>query len=86
MWQITLESSAVKDLKKLPPSIRTRIIQKLRWFAEQDDPIHFAVQLIGNSSVGEYRFRVSDYRIIFDKNGESLIIRMIEHRRDVYKG
>lgn len=85
MWQIKLESSAAKDLKKLPPSIRTRVIQKLQWFGEQGDPLHFAVQLAGNGVAGDYRFRVGDYRIIFDMSDQTLIIRMIEHRRDVYR-
>ncbi len=32
-----------------------------------------------------YRLRVGDYRIIFDKNGEILYIEKIDNRGQVYK-
>ncbi|HUD81721.1 MAG TPA: type II toxin-antitoxin system RelE/ParE family toxin [Patescibacteria group bacterium] len=40
---------------------------------------------MGNSKVGDYRFRVGDYRVVFDLNKNKIIILMIEHRREVYR-
>ena len=33
----------------------------------------------------EYRLRVGDYRILFEIEGEKLIIYRIRHRKDAYK-
>jgi mRNA interferase RelE/StbE len=35
--------------------------------------------------IGAYRFRIGDYRIIFDIDGENIVILRIGHRRDIYK-
>jgi mRNA interferase RelE/StbE len=36
--------------------------------------------------IGTYRFRIGDYRAIFDIDGENIVILRIGHRRDIYKG
>lgn len=36
--------------------------------------------------LGTYRFRIGDYRIIFDIEGEEIVILRIGHRREIYRG
>ncbi len=81
-----LKPSAVRDLKKLPTVIQRRIIQKLDFFVASKNPLHFAWHL-RDRKFGEYRFRIGDYRVIFDveSKSRSLIILAIGHRRDIYK-
>jgi mRNA interferase RelE/StbE len=38
-----------------------------------------------DSSLGSYRFRVGDYRIIFDIEGQDIVVLRIGHRRELYK-
>jgi mRNA interferase RelE/StbE len=83
-YRVSLKSSANKDLKKLPINIQKRIAKKLDYFLNQKEPLDYAVPLIGNGKIGNYRFRIGDYRVVFDINDTDLIILMIEHRRDVY--
>jgi mRNA interferase RelE/StbE len=84
-YKVALKPSADKDLKRLPINIQKRIAKKLNYFLQQKEPLDYAVPLIGNGKVGDYRFRIGDYRIIFDLAGNSITILMIEHRRDVYR-
>ena len=86
-WNIGFESSAVKDIKKLPPAISKRIGIKLRWFVSQPSPLVYATKLVGNGLIGEYRYRVGEYRILFDadETAKTIIVRTIMHRREVYK-
>ncbi len=35
--------------------------------------------------IGTYRFRIGDYRVIFDIYGEDIVILRIGHRRSIYK-
>ena len=38
-----------------------------------------------DKKLGEYRFRIGDYRVIFDTVKESIIILSIGHRKDIYQ-
>ena len=38
-----------------------------------------------NFELGQYRFRIGDYRVIFDKEEEKLIILTLGHRIEIYK-
>lgn len=84
-YKLVFSASAKKDLKKLDNETRKRIGLKLLYFLEQKDPLHHAKPLV-HSSIGEYRFRVGHYRIVFDINGNNLEVVNIKHRRDIYKG
>lgn len=84
-YQILFKPTAVKDLKKLPLPISKRIKIKLEFLIKQPDPMIYSIHLIGNGKGGQYRFRVGDYRIVFDRVEDKLIILYIEHRRKVYR-
>ncbi|MBI2645060.1 type II toxin-antitoxin system RelE/ParE family toxin [Candidatus Uhrbacteria bacterium] len=75
---------ALKQIQKLPKDIQIRIIKKLDFYCSQDDPMEFAEPLV-RSELGNYRFRVGDYRVIFDCEKDSITILLIGHRRDIYK-
>lgn len=47
------------------------------------DPLRFAVKLI-DYKLGEYRFRIGNFRIIFDLAGKDIVVLRVGHRRDVY--
>lgn len=84
-FTIEFKPTAVKDLKKLPTAIRKRIGQKLDYYSKQPDTLAHATKLTGFTKGGDYRFRVGEYRIIFDLNKERIIVLYIEHRREVYR-
>ena len=63
LCEFRFTATAVRDLKKLPRSIQKRIGQKLDYFRHQPNLLDFAVPLVGRGRVGQYRFRVGDYRI-----------------------
>lgn len=75
-------------MKKLEIKTARRIINKILYFSQQKDPITFAKRLT-NADIGRFRFRIGDYRAIFDadKNGkiQILMILRIKHRKDVYR-
>jgi len=79
-----LKPSALQDLKRLSKSVQKRIIRKLDFYANSPDPIDFA-EVIHDKSLGSYRFRVGDYRIIFDLIKNDIIVLMIGNRRDIYR-
>lgn len=84
MFDYQFTKTSLKRFKKLPKDIQIRIIRKLDFFCSQGDPIGFAEPLI-KSSLGEYRFRIGNYRVLFDVEGEILVIHDVENRKDIYR-
>lgn len=82
---IELKPTAVKDLKRLPTAVRKRIGRKLDYYSKQLDPLVHATKLTGFTKGGDYRFRIGEYRIVFDLKGQKIIVLYIEHRREVYR-
>ncbi len=80
------KSSALRDLKKLPRPIQKQIIQKLNYYVASGQPLHFA-HAIKDHSLGEFRFRISDYRVLFDVDEAhgQMIVLAIGHRKDIYR-
>ncbi len=76
--------SAEKKFAKLDSQIQARIIKKLEFVISTLNPLEFAEPLTQNK-IGQYRFRIGDYRVIFDVEDETIIVLTVGHRRDVYK-
>lgn len=82
MYDIVYSDKVVKQLEKLDREIHVRIIttlERLRIHPEAHD-IKKLVGMLG------FRFRVGDYRVIFDLEKEKLLILVLEigHRRNIY--
>lgn len=78
---------AKKDLSTLDPKLANRILKKLDFYIDTGEPIKYAKKL-SNRTDGTYRFRIGDYRIIFDVDKQGnihiLLILTIKHRREAY--
>jgi len=82
MYELVYSPSALKALEKLEKKDKERIIaalERLRIRPESCD-IKKLVGILG------FRFRVGDYRIIFDmdKNKLLILILKIGHRKNIY--
>jgi len=73
---------AEKDIKKLDPSTKNHVGKSL--LKLQNNPSFYSEKLI-NSEIGTYRFRIGDYRVIFDIEGKDIVILRVGHRKDIYK-
>jgi len=82
--KILFSKSAVRNLKKIDPNNRRRILNKLRFYVSQKNIRRFADKL-SDPSVGQWRFRIGDYRAICDMSKNKLIILKIGHRKDIYR-
>jgi len=76
--------TALRDFRRLPKGVQKRIINKLDFYTKTVNPFQFA-EAIKDKKLGEYRFRIGDYRVIFDTVKESIIILSIGHRKDIYQ-
>lgn len=79
--RITILPRAEKELRKLPKFDQIAVAAKIR--ALSNTLISGEEKLSGFASV--YRVRVGNYRIVYKKTSEMIIIILIRHRRDVYR-
>ena len=84
-YQLLITKQAKRDIEILDTVIRLRIGKKLLYLAAAEDIRSVARALI-DSRIGEFRFRVGDYRILFDLVDETTIVVLrVQHRKDVYR-
>lgn len=88
MHEIVYTKKARKDLRAIDFSVAKRVVAKVFEYSKHRDPLKFAKRLKG-TELGTYRFRIGDYRVVFDvdKNGglKILLILAVKHRKEVYK-
>ena len=87
-WTIELDQAAVRDLDKLDPHQRRRILTFLHdRVATLDNPRSIGEALKG-STLGEFwKYRVGDYRVIASIEDRALCILVVKigNRREVYR-
>jgi mRNA interferase RelE/StbE len=80
MSKIEYTDNAVRQKRKLSPSVRQRLEAKISEYAETGKGDVTAMK-------GEpvFRLRVGDYRVVFAKMTSGLLILRLGHRRDIYR-
>lgn len=78
------KGNSIKEFSKLPREVQLQIKQKLDLYMSTPSPLNFAEHLT-DFELGEYRFRIGDYRVAFDVENDTAKILKVGHRRDVYK-
>ncbi len=84
-YEIRILKPAEKELKQADKSVAKRVIDRVKWLAENYDNVK-PLPLSGNL-VGFYKLRIGDFRVIYEPvEGERvIIIHHIGHRKDIYK-
>lgn len=83
-YRYQFTSQSFRQLEKLPKKTQKRIINKLDFFCKKN-PLLYADKLT-DLSIGSFRFRIGDWRVIFDLEEENtLTILLVGHRREIYR-
>ena len=81
-YEVKIKPRALKQLKKLPKEIATRILNKVIFI--KDTPQSFMKKL---ESKNIWSLRVGDYRVLIDVFEDKRLIEIIKvgHRKEVYE-
>ena len=82
--KIIFTRSAFRQFQKLDRTIQKRIDEKLRFYLSHKNPLKFAEPL-KDFRFGSWRFRIGDYRILFDVEKDIIIVLKVGHRKEIYK-
>ena len=80
-YSIEFKPRAVRDLKALPRDQTLRILEKIEAMGEG---LAGDVKRLTDFTP-EYRLRVGDYRVLFELEGERIVVYRVLHRREVYR-
>ncbi|MBM3261173.1 type II toxin-antitoxin system RelE/ParE family toxin [Candidatus Kaiserbacteria bacterium] len=82
MYKVLLKTSAQKELDALPAQARKKAAMAI------DDLVHMGIHAKHTKKlqppIDGYRMRVGEYRILFDRNEEIIVIHHISKRADAY--
>ena len=80
--KITYKSSVAGDLRRLDKPVARRVLDKLeRTLAANPNA---GISLTGEFH-GLFKLRVGDYRVIYTKTPEGVLVLRIGHRKEVYR-
>ena len=82
--ELVYSSTAFRQLARLEKEIQQRILRKLDFYLSQEQPLKFADRLT-NAKIGQWRYRIGEYRVIFDVRTDTLFVLAIGHRKDIYR-
>ena len=81
-YKLVYTNRAAKDIQKLQAEIRKRMGKALLRYDQ--DPLKYSERL-SDPKLGTYRFRMGDYRIIFDIEDNDIVVLRVGHRRHIYR-
>jgi len=81
-YRLVITEEAKDHIERLDKMIAKRIVKKLPILLL--NPFGLSKRLV-NYRCGAFRYRVGDYRIIFDVREDAVEILKVAHRREVYK-
>ena len=86
-YRVEFTNEALKQLKKLDPSIAALIIGWLRKNIDNCDNPRVHGKALSSNRKGQWRYRVGDYRILAEIEDDKVLVLVISigHRSDIYK-
>lgn len=82
-FRLVYTKRALKDIRKLDSRSKTRIKNALEIYSLNP---YSHLERLTNYIIGNYRFRIGNYRIIFDINEDEIVVLRVGHRKEIYKG
>ena len=80
--RVQFTETANDQLDRLPHRLQVRIVEKIELYSQQPNPLEFAEPLTGSN---QYRFRIGDYRVIFEVLHDTLWVTAIKRRDEAYR-
>jgi mRNA interferase RelE/StbE len=87
-WKVELSADVARELAKLDPQQRKRILKFLNERVARLDNPRSIGQALHGSRLGEFwKYRVGGYRLICKMEDDRLVVLVlrVEHRREIYR-
>ena len=81
-YKLVYTRTTAHDIQRLDTVVRKKIKKKIEVYCK--NPLFFSKKLV-SEEIGKYRWRIGDYRVVFDMDNKNIVILRIEHRREIYR-
>jgi mRNA interferase RelE/StbE len=84
MYRVRFTKQAETDLSRLDRTVAQRVMNRIRWLAENYDEV--APETLAGPWQAYYKLRVGDYRILYtltESDEDTLVIHFVRHRREI---
>ena len=81
LYHVEILPTARRDLREMPSRDAERVLARLDRLSEG---LSGDVKRLQGFTIG-YRLRVGDYRVLFDLDGERVLVQRVRHRREAYE-
>lgn len=84
-YSVEFRPEARDALRRLSKPAAQRILNKIKWLAENFDTVSH--ESLTGEFRGLFKLRIGDYRVIYSSNpaGHLVIVHLIGHRRNIYE-
>lgn len=79
-YRLVFGREALRDLERLSPEVARRVLSKIQRLAHD---LAGDITRLTNFTP-EYRLRVGDWRVLFDVDGDCVLIQHVSHRSKAY--
>ena len=85
MYRLRIIPTATRELERLVKPVARRIAERINWLAANLDDIR--PEPYKGDLAGLYKFRVGDYRVIFQilHDEKVIVIHQVGHRSEIYR-
>jgi len=85
VFALRILKSASRELKRIDPPIAQRIVDRMRWLAENFEQI--TPEPLKGNLAGFFKLREGDYRILYEplRKERLIVVYYIGHRSEIYK-
>ena len=83
MANVEWTEHAIRDIEKLDGRVAQRIVRKVGWFGTNFKK--FIPEPLSGEYKGTYKLRIGDWRVIYSTESETITIRFVGHRSQIYK-
>ena len=81
-YKLVYTNRSSRDIRRLDEDVKRKIEKSLKRY--QEEHLKYASKLT-DPALGTYRFKIGDYRVIFDIEGEEIVVLRAGHRKDIYR-
>ena len=82
-YELLYTKRAARDISRLDQVAKERLRKTLERYAQS--PFDYAKKMV-DPALGTYRFRIGEYRVIFDVESNKIVVLRVGHRREIYRG
>ena len=82
VYNLVYTRAAAKDIQKLDAVAKKKIKRKIEEYSK--NPLYYSKKLI-RIEIGTYRWRIGNYRVVFDIDEKNIVILRVGHRREIYR-